>query len=349
MAFRQIPAKVSYGDQAITDYYEGVGVETGLYLFQVRDGNRDVYVMTTQFLDFELTDGGSTGLPRFVRTGEYGGKACFAGLQDWLIYYLPSRQKWILTQAAPAVGYIPSTAATASYNESTGNIVYTYAGDIWWEADPSSVNTMPYDGAEFGTFTFPLSGYVSQFPSLAPYASTTYRIVGDVAGAKYKLSSGDGPYGLYGNNMFVGIPEWSYTADDLVWISQYPANEYVNLEEYSIRQVEGIQVPLWQGLVATALGAPNADTTRGWYATTDKPPAQDWPLKWYHFVPTYPETPELGGVVRHDEGWEDEGGEFHPMPDITVTWAGVKSLDDAHISVARGKDRVYMAEAAIWR
>lgn len=356
MSFVKIPNKIHYGSKSITDHYTGIGDDNGTYIFKVptnESGSQFTHVKLNYWLTYVFTD--SEGLTWEDAEHETGGEPCFQASNGWMLYYVPSLSKWIMMQNASWWGYIPRTTAESYTDPDTHVTEYTYNGDIWWEA--TSLNTMPWNGAVAGTFTFGLDGWSSRYTDLSVYEDVTHTLSGDVGNPKSLLVSGSGPTGIYDDNTYVGFPEWNYTYQSrpTTYITHYGDDdgEWANLTRYrNIRYVdEHYLTTRWSGWVASdILGAPNAETNRGFYATPDEPQVQqNFTLKWYHFVPDDPDDPESDGIIQHDTSWTDDGGVVHQMPDVTVTWVGVQSEYGVHVPLVNINKRIAMAEAAIWR
>lgn len=361
MSFIKIPNRIHYGSKSIEDYYRGVSENYGEYLYKIPTGTDTFkYVKTQSLLSFTFTDSYQNW--EFQYTGyDCGGEPVFGYGSNWRykIYFIPSWSKWILIENAPWIGYIPRSTAEQDTDPDTHQTTYTYTGDIWWES--STFNTMPYDNAVAGTFTFGLSSWVSRFPDLAQYDNITHTITGDVTAPVAKLVSGYGPTGKYDDGTFVGFPEWRYTHNNgYKYIVKYGDrySDWRNLERYrNLRYVDDKSLSTtWTGWVATEImGEPNANPTGGFYAYVGSNPIDppdienDITFQWYHFVPDDPDDPESYGVLQHDAYWEDEDGNRHNMPDIVASWRGIMNEHSVHIGLSKIVSKICMGEAAIWR
>ena len=357
MGFMHIPSRLHYGSKDIVDFYEGVGNDSGYWLFKMPN---DKYIMRYGELSFTFTDTSSSPIDNLQYAGvEVGGEPGYQGPNGtWKMYYVPSFAKWIIIRNAPYWGYIPSASAYADSDYDTGVTTFTYTGDLWWEC--STINTMPYDGQTVGNFTFALRGYTSDYPDLQQYANMTHNLTGDISQPYYKIKSGNGPTGVYDNDKYVGYPEWIYRYNGTnKYLTHYGDSNYdwQGLQRYSINRIEGRDLnDSWTGWVAIdTLGAPNADTTKGFYAWIgDNPrnppePESDITFKWYHFVPDDPDDPESAGDIVQDNSYVDDRGVSHSMPDIEVTWRKYTTPVSTHVPRLRIIGKLAMCEAAIWR
>ena len=357
MSYMKIPNKVFFGSASFVDHYVGEDDDYGGYLFKINLGGGDfTHVKTSGFIQYELSD--STGLTWQSTQGygmcqEVGGEPVFFS-GNWKLYYVPSLAKWIMMENPPWIGYIPRTTASFYTDPDTGVTEYTYEGDIWWES--SSLKTTPWNGELAGNFIFGMDGWSSRYPDLSTYEGITHSLSGDVANKVATVLSGSGPTGMYSDGSWIGFPEWYYTYNGTnTYITKYGSgdSQYTNLQKYNrLRYLDGHYLTTrWTGWVATnILGAPNAYTNKGFYATTTEPEVtQNFTLQWYHFVPDDPDDPDSDGVIQHDSSWTDDDGVVHNMPDITVTWDRIRDAWSVHVSQNRIVKKVAFCEAAIWR
>lgn len=352
MAFVRIPQKTVYGSQALTEMWED---EYGHYLFQLKKNGDDVWVMTPSYPTWRLTDENGHLQP-MTQLGQVNGETRWRETNGWNLYYVPSMAKWVIIRNPPYEGYVPSTAATASTDPDTGTTTYEYQGDVWFECQ--TIDTMPYDGSDVGTFTLAaaLSGSANLYPQLAPYANWTIHLVGTTYPAAVERTDGSGdgrsgPQGVYGDT-FVGFPEWSYTwAGKTKYVSEYAYRNFTGLRRVSTRSVDDRNLTdRFTGWVAEDTIGPITVAPHGFYASLAQPPIEsNFTLQWYHFVPDDPEDEESPGNMVHATSWIDDEGVEHQTPDITCTWLGVMGLARAHVSKARRTVRRSVTEAAIWR
>ena len=351
MAFVKIPSKIIYGSKSFTDFYYGYGDsgDRGNYIFQVKDSNNNtVYIMTDGFLKYELSGDNNLGTLEYADQ-QYGGEPCFIG-GNWKCYYCPSKEKWILTQNAPWFGYIPKTTVDTYYDTDISAYEYNYEGDIWWEA--GSLNTTPFEGQEAGRFTFGIGSSTAAEYGLSQYSDITYILTGGVANTYSKLSSGNGPCGVYENGRYVGYPTWSYPkGSSTSYVVKYGYNKWYNLEYVNIRRIDDEYLDSrWRGYLAVEFGQPNLDTDRGWYATLTQPTVgSDFTLHFFHWVWTDPDDHEQGGSIVQEDSYTDPEGETISKPDITVSWDSIRNQYTVPISGGKLLTVIDMVEAAIWR